>query len=248
MVALVWYSGIMSIKNETIVSISTLDFVSDAEYSLISHICQRFHRDTDELCTYTDRPFLTEDVSLGKRKCTGVPSEIRGLSSTYNGTSWDYMEYGEGAEGDTDVLESIVNELEAANITIRGCIRKLALNTKARIERSKLRGYTGPRLNWAEEWKETKIDMRAYYEIIKQNQEEVRTIKGELKARAHTSQPWLTPYMTSDMCGTCEQIVDEDPYLMDPAVHGMDAPTHRGDILSPPRKPKHPTVIRRRKK
>lgn len=246
-----WYDGSMSIKTSTITSSFSLSFVSVAEFDLVAHVCNRFHRDAEEFVPHKDTPFLTEDIDLGERKCTGVPSEIRGIQESYSPSSWDYLEYGDGMEEDTEELEEMIELLADLNISHRRAIRKLALDTRGRIDVSKTPGYTGTRFSWADAWEATKESMRGVYAEIRANDKLSWKIKGELRARSSESTPWNTPYMTSDLCGPSRVDSDVTCYEQHSDLDGAFALSNRGDITSPPpknRRTASPRVIVRRKK
>ena len=151
--------------------------------------------------------------------------------------SWDPTDYGPGCEGTDEELESELESLDKQDTELRFELRYVYLSTKNAVELSKAGKYDGY-LHWGQAWKDAKSRMAEIRAELKKNAEWRRTVTGELRARSTEAHPELTRWFTSDLPGMVDQTEDFPASSLacdipDPALHGIDAPTHLGDLEKP---------------
>lgn len=114
--------------------------------------------------------------------------------------TYDYLDYGVGAEGTTEEIEDAIAHLDTVDTKVRFELRATYLSAKGKCDASK-RG-TVPYFSWKVHWTDAKAQMRTLRTTLKEIAHVRRILVGELRARSAESHPEHTRYYTCDLVPT----------------------------------------------
>jgi hypothetical protein len=225
----------MTIKSETVASISTLDLCSTKERHLIEHVVRRFHRPLPEMFPeLLEADFEPSPLDFGTPRWHvggDLGGELVGFTTKHGENPRDYLEYGDGVpNGDDYSDEEILRFIEI--LTKRIDVAKAAVQ-KTYDETRRLSDDAAAQEHWWKLktlWKCAKARMALQRKGIHDDYVKRTNCWGELRAREQDAQPWLTPWMTSDLCGPASVTPEGRTEEWDADLHGMNARSHSGDV------------------
>lgn len=212
--------------------IGTLDLCSTKERHLVEHVVRRFHRPApDVFPDVSEGSFTTEVLEWEGKRVTNVPTELDTVGVVMGRNPYDYTEFGDGVpNGDLysdEELQRFIEILTRKIDTLGASLKAIYPRAKKQSEEVKQAQQW-----WKLKplWKEAKQQMSNIRSLINESYVKRSLCYGELRARASESSPWLTPWMTSDLCGPANVAPEGRDEEWDSDLWGINARAHGGSL------------------